>query len=101
MFCEKCGSPIAGNPSCCPTCGAVIAQKAAPAKQKTKSKWLAIILMYCGFGDIYLGNWKRFWLKLLIAIPTFGIGYLFMVISDMIRILNGSLNCDVNGVPLV
>lgn len=101
MFCEKCGSPIPGASPYCPTCGAQIVQQAAPVNQRTKSKWLAFILMWFGFGDIYLGNWKRFWTKLGIAIPTLGIGYIVMVFSDMIGILTGRLNSDVNGIPLV
>lgn len=103
MFCEKCGSPIEGNQTHCPTCGEKITPKASPVKQKTKSKWLTVLLMYLcgGAGHIYLGNWKRFWQIWLYGLATFGIAAVVLVFLDTIRVLKGTINCDVNGVPLV
>lgn len=102
MFCPKCGSSISDHSAQCPVCGELTQTSTPHAPQKTKSKILAAILMYCCVGDLYLLQWKRWFIKMVvISLPTLGLGPIIWSIVDAIRILNGTINCDAKGTPLV
>ena len=71
------------------------------AQQKTKSRAVALMLAFIGANDLYLLEFRRLFLKVLVFIFTVGIGYLIWQVADIIRIATGSICCDRNGVPLV
>lgn len=102
MFCPKCASAIPDHSAQCPVCGELIQPNTPSKPQKTKSKILAAILMYCLVGDLYLLQYKRWFFKVVVlTLPTLGLGPIIWSIVDMVRVLNGTINCDAKGTPLV
>jgi len=67
----------------------------------SKSKSVAICLAIFGLNDLYLGNVKRFFLKMLVGLFTIGFGIVVWQIIDIINLVTGKTNCDASGIPLV
>ena len=102
MFCPKCNSPIPDHSVKCPVCGELMQPNTPRKPMKTKSKTLAAILMLFGIGDLYLRQWKKFFIKeMVVLVLTLGIGTVIWQIVDTVRVLNGTINCDAKGTPLV
>lgn len=102
MFCPKCNSLISDHGVQCPVCGEFVQSNTPQKPQKTKSKTLAAILMLFGVGDLYLLQWKKFFIKeVLLLMVTCGIGTVIWQIVDTFKVLSGTINCDAKGTPLV
>ena len=74
-----------------------------PQKRRMLAGILAILLGTYGVRSFYLGNTSRGLLQLLLTLLTCGIGALIMFIwgvVDGVRILDGRINIDANGVYL-
>ena len=74
-----------------------------PQKSRMAAGILAILLGTYGVHSFYLGNTSRGLLQLLLTLLTCGIGALIMFIwgvVDGVRILDGRINIDANGVYL-
>lgn len=74
-----------------------------PQRSRTAAGVLAILLGMYGVHSFYLGNTSRGLMQLLISLLTCGIGAIVIAIwgiLDGIKILDGRINTDANGVFL-
>ena len=74
-----------------------------PQKSRTAAGILAMLLGVYGIHSFYLGDSSRGLMQILISFLTFGIGAIAMFIwgvLDGIKILDGRINVDANGVFL-
>ena len=101
MKCEVCGKQLPNNAIKCPTCGTAVAGAEPVYQGKTKSRTLAGILTLFGLGYFYLNMPGRFLKAMVVGLFTLFIGAAVMQISDAIKIFNGTIDTDANGIPLV
>ncbi len=74
-----------------------------PQRSRVAAGILAMLLGALGIHSFYLGNSTRGLLQLLVSLLTCGIGYIVMWIwgiLDGVKILDGRINVDANGVFL-
>ncbi len=74
-----------------------------PQKSRTAAGILAILLGTYGIHSFYLGNTSRGLMQLLISLLTCGVGAIVIMIwgiLDGVKILDGRINTDANGVFL-
>ena len=74
-----------------------------PQKSRVAAGILAILLGHLGIHSFYLGNTSRGLMQLLISLLTCGVGWIIMSIwgiLDGIKLLDGRINIDANGVFL-
>ena len=74
-----------------------------PQKSRVAAGILAILLGHFGLHSFYLGKTSRGLMQLLISLLTCGVGWIIMSIwgiLDGIKLLDGRINIDANGVFL-
>ncbi len=106
-YCPNCGKKLNEGADVCLNCGKVVKNKFSSIlseKSRLLAGLLAIFFGYLGVHNFYLGYIKRGTTQLLITVLSFGILSFISVIWGLIEgieILNGSINTDADGNPLV
>ena len=106
-YCDKCSKTVSAVSNFCPQCGGdVIGKNDMPAvdvvpKSRFIAGLLALVLGSFGMHWLYLGYpaKARTRIILLICIIGFIINPIWALV-DLFLILNGSIDTDVNGIPL-
>ena len=118
--CINCGAEIAEGSTVCFECGApqnvakttptatpTQTPNATPVTNmgKAKSKVLAAILAILwgsyGIDQFYLGYVKKGFIRIIVTVVTCFIGGVIWGIVDGVKILNGTINTDANGNPII